>query len=508
MARIVRPQAIGFALVAWIAASPAAADIVTDTTVADFTAGTLGGCYVGQAADGELLPSPTEGSEFSGTSLPSGWLLRDWNPPNGVNTTGVGGGLLTVNSARVNRDPLNGPAPYGPGRSLEVAATFGADTFEHIGFGGGDQSGGNEVYNGPPWAMFSTGNQTAKVLARVHNGSTSTDVVIAAIDGVQHRYRIDWNATQIDFSVDGTLVHTDTANPIGANMRPAVSDFQIGAPVLTVDWLRMSPYASPCTFTSAVMDGGNAAAQWTTLATIPLLFSPPTAVTFVTRTGNVPVPDGSWSSFQAVSAGAIASPKARYLQYQATLSTTDVDTTPELEEVDVSYNACVPSGPEICDNAIDEDCDGVADVCTPTATPTVTPIPPTATDTATATVTPTNTVTLTPTRTSTATLTATATPVPPTPTNTATATPALCGNGNVDPGEQCDDGNTVNGDCCDSTCHFEPAGSPCNDHNTCTNGETCNGFGLCQGFTSCNTTFTCNFCGSKCTLSGSVCKCG
>ena len=33
---------------------------------------------------------------------------------------------------------------------------------------------------------------------------------------------------------------------------------------------------------------------------------------------------------------------------------------------------------------------------------------------------------------------------------------AICGNGAVDPGEECDDGNMVNGDCCDSDCRYEP----------------------------------------------------
>lgn len=34
-------------------------------------------------------------------------------------------------------------------------------------------------------------------------------------------------------------------------------------------------------------------------------------------------------------------------------------------------------------------------------------------------------------------------------------TVSLCGNGVVDTGEQCDDGNTVNGDACSAVCQYE-----------------------------------------------------
>jgi len=57
---------------------------------------------------------------------------------------------------------------------------------------------------------------------------------------------------------------------------------------------------------------------------------------------------------------------------------------------------------------------------------------------------------------------------------------ALCGNGVVDPGEECDDGNTVSGDCCSAACFFEQGGCACNDANVCTDDGTCNGTGTCQ----------------------------
>ena len=114
-------------------------------------------------------------------------------------------------------------------------------------------------------------------------------------------------------------------------------------------------------------------------------------------------------------------------------------------EVDLAVPAFVPYPAQ---------CVGVP----PTPTPTVTPTPtatatrtptPTATRTATTTPTPTLTATRTPTPTATKTTTPTPTPtitVTPTvtatktatPTPTVTATPSLCGNGVIDPGEDCD----------------------------------------------------------------------
>lgn len=58
--------------------------------------------------------------------------------------------------------------------------------------------------------------------------------------------------------------------------------------------------------------------------------------------------------------------------------------------------------------------------------------------------------------------------------------PEVCGNGVKGVGEQCDDGNTANGDCCSSTCQYEPLGTVCGGSAVdCDALDTCDGAGVC-----------------------------
>jgi cysteine-rich repeat protein len=56
-----------------------------------------------------------------------------------------------------------------------------------------------------------------------------------------------------------------------------------------------------------------------------------------------------------------------------------------------------------------------------------------------------------------------------------------CGDGDLDPGEQCDDGNTEGGDCCAPDCRYEPPTTPCQGTNPCNQTYTCNATGTCVG---------------------------
>jgi cysteine-rich repeat protein len=65
--------------------------------------------------------------------------------------------------------------------------------------------------------------------------------------------------------------------------------------------------------------------------------------------------------------------------------------------------------------------------------------------------------------------------------NATVAGVGTCGDGTLDTGEDCDDGNTLGGDCCSATCSFEAAGSACEDGDACTDPDTCDALGTCQG---------------------------
>ena len=56
---------------------------------------------------------------------------------------------------------------------------------------------------------------------------------------------------------------------------------------------------------------------------------------------------------------------------------------------------------------------------------------------------------------------------------------ATCGDGIIDLGEACDDGNLLVGDCCSPTCTADPPNSACPDDGNPCSLDVCDGFGVC-----------------------------
>jgi CSLREA domain-containing protein len=84
----------------------------------------------------------------------------------------------------------------------------------------------------------------------------------------------------------------------------------------------------------------------------------------------------------------------------------------------------------------------------------------------------------------------------------ATYVVTSCGNGTIDGGDQCDDGNVRSGDCCTATCQLDGSGTLCADGDVCTD-NACNGAGSCIAT---NNTSPCND-GQICTV-GETCSAG
>ena len=299
--------------------SVAAEPGLTDTTTADFQAGTLGAdLYVGEDGDGELLLAPAVGSELGGSALPAGWTSDSWNA--GTGSVTVGGGSLSIDGAWAGTNSF-----FAAGRSLAFSATFGAASFEHAGLG-------VDYNTSPNWAMFSTKNTATTLYARTNNGGQATETELSGVSlGQPHRFQIAWGTGEVVYFVDGQEVARHNAT-ITVQMRPLVSEFTSGGAALTIEWLRMSPYPATGTFLSRVFDASQQVG-WQSLtwqAQLPL----GTTLAMSVRTGDTASPDGSWSTWTPIaSSGGQIGLVGRYAQYRALLSSSGGEHTPLVEQV-------------------------------------------------------------------------------------------------------------------------------------------------------------------------------
>jgi hypothetical protein len=295
----------------------AAPGTVTDT---DFAGGTPDANTAVAAGNLQLARKPFTEDFNGGPGLPAGMESTPW-AAGGAAT--MAAGAMTVDGTLVSDQEA-----VSPPQTLSFRAKFGAETFEHAGFG-------VALDNDQPFAMFSTNNTTDSLFARTSiPGGAAVNTPLGLDPTVERDYRIEWTATDVRFYVNGALVPTPTA-AITAPMRPIFSDAAVGGQSLSVLSMERQLFPANGTFESRVLDAGDARAVWGMLSAT----STGSAVSYETRTGNSATPDGSWSAFQPLGASnAVQSPMGRYIEYKATLSTTNPTLTPVVDQVAIGYD--------------------------------------------------------------------------------------------------------------------------------------------------------------------------
>ena len=321
--RIVTAALVAAAVGPLGAASAGASTVtVSDDTVAQFSAGTPSDTVV--RADGAVELARTLEETFDAAALPAGWTSTPWTA--GGATT-VASGAMLVDGARADSG-----VTAGLGSTLEFRATLGTENFTHVGFA--------TDFDLQPWAMFSTKDGPADtVYARTSDATGPEANADTPIPGVlasePHTYRIEWTQTGFDYFVDGALLATHPI-PLTAAMRAQASEFNPAGGGVSVDSMILNTHKPSGTFTSRALDAGDARVTGSSL-TATSATPNGTAITYETRTAGTTAALASapWSPLGA--GGSVASPPARYLQYRATITTSDAAATSRLDKVDVAF---------------------------------------------------------------------------------------------------------------------------------------------------------------------------
>lgn len=328
------------AAVAAMAIGPAGAVAAPSSYTDDDFAGGTATAPAAVSAGSVQLTRTLVPEGFDGATLPAGLAFTPWS-------AGTGSATLSTSTLVIEGGHVDSTRAFSPAQGVQVLqfdALFAGESNEHVGFG--------DVANGP-FLIFTTGNSGGDLFARTlppaGGGSDTTSPAISTlkpgfVSTDLHTYRIEWSATTVKYYVDDLVTPIATHNATFPTAQPVVmSDATANTASLRIQSLSRMLYPSPGVFESRTFDAGNGTAVWgaVTPTTAP---TTGTAVTIATRTGQTPTPDASWSSYQPLSGGAVQSPAGRYIQYQATLATTDDQVTPSLEKVQLDYDIPAAAG--------------------------------------------------------------------------------------------------------------------------------------------------------------------
>jgi len=290
------------------------------TTFADFSTGTNSGTYVAKGTDGEVTLNPTRGNEFEGTALGSGW-----------STTAVAtGGVTTVTGGTATPDGayLRTTTTSGPSQIMEFSSTLGTAANRVVGFG--------TTFSGTSMAAFSTGtgNQLLAV-TRTGGGTTVSTTLTASLATTPHVYRIERSVTSIVFKIDGVTVATRSILLLDS-WAVGGRDSTVGGGGPAIQWMRVMPYTSSGTYTSAVVDG-RASVTWGAISRVATLNGG--TVTVQTRTGSSATPGTEWTGWTTRADGATVGVTSRYVQYRLALTrSSTTSSTPVVDSVSIAFS--------------------------------------------------------------------------------------------------------------------------------------------------------------------------
>lgn len=293
--------------------------IVTDfqTTASDFATGTLNQAGISEDSDGEVRLAPTLNDLFNGAALDATrWSMTSWT---GGSVTLSGGTAVAQGAAIGSKGSFSG------GATLETRVMFAPDAWQQVGLASdldGSQ-GGNR-------ALFSTAWGGILYARTSVNGADTFTPLPGSLIGTPHTYRIERTGTAVHYYVDGELVATHAVSVPGA-LAAWISDYSSGGQSVNAYWLRVTPYtATSGVYLSAVIDTEDS----TEALRIAWSAQTPGGTSIEVRT-RTSVDALTWSDWSAPAANGdpIASPPARYLQYQITLVTSNAATSPVVEQV-------------------------------------------------------------------------------------------------------------------------------------------------------------------------------
>jgi photosystem II stability/assembly factor-like uncharacterized protein/Tfp pilus assembly protein PilV len=237
----------------------------------------------------------------------------------------------------------------------------------------GGSSGRIGLWNGTTWstaASMDTGNEawygismvdanngfvvtTGGALARCTSGNCDATAEWVESDiGNQGFRAVSAVSSSLAFAVgDAGEIYRWNGSAWSAETSPTGNDFfsvfsvssslayAVGEAGTIAEYALHYPTSGTRTYVSSALDSGAAGAAWGTLSWTETLPGS-TDLTIATQTSPDGVAWSGWSAEQTNPAGgAIVSPANRYIQYRATLTTTDPYATPSLDSITMTYDS-------------------------------------------------------------------------------------------------------------------------------------------------------------------------